>query len=71
MQQKRYSATDRQDFYSYFGRSLNEFWDGILGFDIVAFDDWLSIPDDISMYDFLLDNYDSDAQDLIKYLLGQ
>lgn len=65
---KRYGVK----FQEVFGVPLAQFMDPIpvLGFDVIAFDEWLGTPDGTSTYDYLLQKYGKEAQTLIKSLLG-
>jgi hypothetical protein len=36
--------------------------------DAIAFDKWLNVPDGVSTYDFIEDNYGNEALELVKDL---
>lgn len=58
-----------KQFQIYFNVPLHRFWHPILGFDIVKFNDWLSVPDNISIRDYLTDKYSKEVSDFIAELV--
>ncbi len=57
-------------FRSTFKVSLERFWiNNLIGFDFIKFDDYLQIPEDISMRDFIADNYGDDAMNMVFDLI--
>jgi len=56
-------------FKRIFGRSLQDFYVYPLGFDIVAFDEWLEVPDGESTSGFLVEHYGKEADEMVRLLL--
>ncbi len=66
------TARTRQwdNFLRVFGISLKHFWiDNILGFNVIAFDDWLKTPDGISTRDFIRQKYGDEAVAIVEDLI--
>ena len=58
-------------FQKIFGTRLKLFWqDNIFGFDIIAFDKWLKVPDGVSTNDCILEKYGQKGVDIINALLA-
>jgi hypothetical protein len=68
-EQTRYvfKKTFGQDIRAFFNQSFLAI--GIIDFDIIAFDEWLKVPDGISTYNFLVKNYSQETADFIRSLL--
>lgn len=62
-------VVDATLFLAVFGKPLADFYDGIFGFDIVKFDEWLKVPDGTSTKSFVLTKYGQEAVELILRLL--
>lgn len=56
-------------FLAVFGKPLADFYDGIFGFDVVRFDEWLEVPDGTSTKDFIHTKHGQEAVELIERLL--
>ena len=52
-----------------FGKSLDNFMDPLLGFDIVKFDKYIAPPDGQSLSDFIAGKYGETARVLVQNLL--
>jgi len=69
------SEQTRYVFRKTFGKDIRDFFRptllaiGMIDFDIIAFDEWLKVPDGISTRDFLIKNYSQETADFIKGLL--
>ena len=61
--------TYRSTLYTTFGVQLGKFYRPIYGFDIIAFDEWLGVPDGVSTADYVAKEYGADAVVLVKALL--
>lgn len=62
---------NRQEFYNTFGISLKEWFDPILGFDIVGFDkEIIKSSDNESIKDKILRKYGQNGVDVITDLLA-
>jgi len=59
-----------QEFKTTFDLPLDTYWDYVTGFDIVRFDDDLKCPDEISLKDFIANEFGEDASKLIGKLLA-
>jgi hypothetical protein len=59
----------RLAFKHTFKRDLAAFMNPILGFDVVKFDDYLRVPDGVSMNGFILVNFGENARNMVKELL--
>lgn len=59
-------------FQQVFHVPLKRYWDfdNVIGFDIVSFDDFLEVPDGMSMAKHLQEQYGPDAVALVKRLVG-
>jgi hypothetical protein len=65
------SLDNCEEFQRVFKTRLRPFWqDNIFGFDIVGFDKWLEVPDNMSTRDFILDKYGQDGCDIVERLLA-
>jgi len=62
-------AKESQQFKRIFGRNLHAFWD-FTGFDVVAFDEALEVPEGVSCAEYIRTNYGTEAEALIRTLLG-
>jgi hypothetical protein len=59
------------DFCRTFGVPLKRFWENhLLGFDIVAFDDFVGTPAELSLAEHVQEKYGQDACNLIEALLN-
>jgi len=64
-----------EKFKQIFGVSIKNFFNekfaliGIIDFDIIAFDEWLKVPDGTSTRDFIIQKYSKEAAEFIKSLL--
>ncbi len=69
---ERMKSLDNCDrFQKVFGTRLKPFWqNNIFGFDIVAFDKWLEVPDGTSTNDCILEKYGQEGLDIINALLA-
>jgi len=67
------SQTPQQErtFKAIFGFSLSRFWNPILGFDVIKFDEWLKVPDGVSTADFVTAKYGEKATEFIRELIGK
>ena len=59
----------RLNFRHTFGRELTAFMHPLLGFDVIAFDDYLKTPDGQSTNDFITEKYGEAACEMIHALL--
>ncbi len=65
-----YSVRDANEFKRIFKADLRDYWQGILGFDVVGFDDRLIKSGNQSVKDAVRQTYGQDAVVLIQRLLG-
>jgi hypothetical protein len=69
------SEQTRYVFKRTFNRDIRDFLTptllliGMIDFDIIAFDEWLKVPDGISTRDFLIKNYSQETADFIQGLI--
>lgn len=56
-------------FQSYFSAPLEDFWDYFFGFDVVKFDDYMKTPPDVSLRDYLIQQYSQEASDFVAELI--
>ena len=71
LKERMKSLDNCEKFQKIFGTRLKPFWqDNIFGFDIVVFDEWLKVPDGISMNDYILQKYGQEGVDVINALLA-
>ena len=61
---------NRDVFFRTFEVPLTRFMHPLLGFDVVAFDDWLGTPDGISTSDHILAKYGEPARELVFKLIA-
>ena len=59
------------EFKRTFNRPLKDFWSVYLGFDLIAFDDWLGTPYGMSMREHLQTQYSGSAATLIERLIKE
>ncbi len=58
------------EFYKIFGIKLSKYFDNLLGFDIIEFDDnFIQSPDGQSMEDVIQAEYGNEGVNIIKSLL--
>ena len=58
-------------FQQVFKTRLKPFWDGnILGFNVIAFDAWLDVPDGVSTNHVIMERYGQAGIDVINALLA-
>ena len=58
------------EFQQHFGVPLQQFFDNVYGFDVVAFDVWLGVPDGTSTANHITAEYGAEATALCFKLLG-
>ena len=58
-----------QEFQSTFGVKLSEYFNGLFGFEIVAFDKYIGTPDGTSLKDYLTEKYGVKACQLVESLI--
>lgn len=63
-----YTPSQEIKFETVFNRPIREFWDDITGFDIIKFDAWIDPKEGISLYDMLVEQYDTDTAELVSEL---
>lgn len=63
-------STNRDNFQRTFGVPLHRFMHLLFGFDVIAFDAWLGVPDGVSTQDTIIERYGSEACDMVYGLLG-
>lgn len=75
--QKKLQHENRVLFQRIFGDSIDKYWDGLIGFDVVKFDhEYLEarhgdyMDGKTSMKDMVRDNYGTDGVDLIERLIA-
>ena len=56
----------QNDFRKYFGISLIEVWDKIIGLDPIKFDEFINPPDGVSTYQEIEKKYGLEAKKFIK-----
>lgn len=68
----RLALLDEVDnFTKCFKTSIKPFWQGnILGLDVIAFDKWLEVPDEISTWSWIKEKYGDEGIRIIEKLLG-
>lgn len=59
-----------RQFKNTFGIDLGSFMDWITGFDVIKFDVWLGTPDNKSTADFITEQYNENAAQLVRKLCG-
>ena len=57
------------EFRRYFNFSLVDYTDPLYGFDVVAFDNKLGVPDGVSTKDFIQTKYGTEARLLVERLV--
>jgi len=65
-QNKRILRENRDKFKRVFGVPLEKYMNIITGFDIVAFDTWLGVPEGVSMWDHIIKKYGKETADWFK-----
>jgi len=70
MHQKKMEKKHHIFFYNTFNRKLSEFMEFMTGFDIVAFDDYLKVPDGVSLKDYIREKHGDDAVTMIEALIS-
>ena len=60
---------DEKDFERIFGTPLRPFMHPIVGFLIVEFDEFLKVPDWVSMRDYIEQNHGTQAVELVLRLI--
>ena len=69
------SEDTRKMFKLIFNRDIREFFSkillsvGMIDFDIVAFDEWLGVPEDMSTKEYLIEKYSPEVAKFIESLL--
>lgn len=58
-------------FEQAFGVKMHPFFDYVMGFDVVAFDKYLEVPDGTSTKEFIAEKYGDDAVTLVENLILQ
>lgn len=67
---RRLYSTYNNSFFKIFNIALSSYFDDVMGFDIVKFDeDIIKSPDNVSMADCVKDKYGQDGYDLLVLLL--
>jgi hypothetical protein len=66
----RYTTRDANEFNRIFHEPLSNYWQGILGFDVLGFDDRIVKSGNMSVKAALQQTWGSDAVALIQRLLG-
>ena len=66
-----YTKEDSRTFKKYFGVPLVDFVDVITGFDIVKFDEFLKVPEDKSLKEYLTSEYNEKAAKLIDGFISK
>ena len=62
---------EKDNFTKCFKTSVTPFWEGnILGFDIVKFEEWMKVPDGISLVSAIQTKYGNEGVRIINELLG-
>ena len=56
-------------FQSTFGVPLSRFWNNLCGFDVVAFNDYLQCPENVSLADHITQKYGNEACNLVEVLI--
>lgn len=62
-------VTYEKEFNGLFGVELRLYMSPIFGFDIFAFEDFLGVPENISMEAFLIGKYNQRAAEVVYQLL--
>jgi hypothetical protein len=63
-----YTKEQEMLFKKYFKKDIRKFYN-MFGFDIVEFDEFLSVPDETSIDNYLTENYGRDARNLVLDLI--
>lgn len=59
------------NFTKCFGTMINPFWqNNIFGFNVVAFDKWLKVPDGVSTWSVIQKRYGDEGIRIIERLVG-
>lgn len=61
---------NRDKFRQVFGVTLQSYMHPLLGFDIVAFDRFLKVPDGTSTANFITEKYGKDACEMVRGFIG-
>jgi len=70
-QNDRKYRDNAREFAEIFGIHLRVFWDNITGFDIIKFDDHIiQTPNDLSMEEYITQEWGEEAANLIKFLIN-
>ena len=66
---KRATGKQNADFKRVFGVNTHRFVNPFTGFDVIAFDDFVSTPRNVSTSDHIRNTYGDDAERLVRDLL--
>jgi len=70
LKERMKSLDNCNEFQRVFKTRMKPFWENnMLGFDVLAFDKWLDVPEDMSMRTFVLDKYGRDGVKVLEALL--
>ena len=71
LKERMKSLDNCNEFQRVFKTRLKPFWDGnIFGFDVIAFDKWLGVPDGISTMNHIKAQFGQAGCDVIDKLLA-
>lgn len=64
----KFRAQHGAEFFAVFGVPIERFWDKLTGFDVIAFDEWISPVRDESTMEAILRRYGEGATFLVDRL---
>ena len=71
MDNRKKEQTFSKPFKETFNINMHPFFDYVMGFDVVAFDKYLEVPDGTSTKEFIAEKYGDDAVTLVENLILQ
>jgi len=70
MKRCAYTLKQKNMFADIFGMNLQDYWSGLTGFDLMAFDAEFDVGEDESLSDLILREHGPEAVKLIEVLIG-
>jgi hypothetical protein len=66
----RIMGTYERRFAEVFKVRMGRFMHPLFGFDVIAFDDWVRVPEGVSLHDEILKRWGREAEELICQIVG-
>ena len=70
LKNKKLFHDHNQEFLQIFHVALSSYWDIYTGFDVVGFDDFMKVPEEKSLSEWIVIQHGERANELIKLLIG-